>query len=223
MEMQQAMQQMHRQMHAMQRQMHDQSLLMRQEMMQMSQRMQRDARRMQQESRRMQRAMQRDVRQQQRDASRHARLDAHVQLQPGAVSTSVINGAVYVNGQEVSRVPAGMGVNVQNINGVVVVNGQQVWPPHGAAGGHSMSPSAAFEEAMSSSAASICQANLREPCAICLAEVTAGQHTRTLPCFHMFHRSCAESFFQDKSTTGGQILCPLCRVPVANHVPDDDM
>mmetsp|Transcript_85035 Transcript_85035/g.245593 ORF Transcript_85035/g.245593 Transcript_85035/m.245593 type:complete len:158 (+) Transcript_85035:69-542(+) len=46
----------------------------------------------------------------------------------GAISTSVVNGNVYVNGQLVASLPPGTPVRTQTLGDRVLVNGQQVWP-----------------------------------------------------------------------------------------------
>lgn len=211
---------------------------MRQEMQQSAHSMQRDAMRMhmdmQRDARRMRHDMQRNAQQMRLDARRsqghilrntgqlHRSAEGTWPAAPSnVVSTSVVNGVVYVNSHEVARVPPGQGVNVQNLNGTVVVNGQQVW----AAGAPTPAAPArphALKQALDCSLASVCDTDLTEPCSICIAPIQARQLTRTLPCFHIFHRSCAECAFQASLTAAGEILCPVCRVPVTPAVLAND-
>lgn len=54
----------------------------------------------------------------------------HGHAQQG-VSTSVVNGDVYINGEFVTRVPPGGPVSLDSSNGVVRLNGNVVWPRTG--------------------------------------------------------------------------------------------
>lgn len=229
------MMQMHRDLSTMSRQMQNAASNMRQEMQQSANSMRRDAMRMQSDmqrnARRMHHDMQRNAQQMRLDARRsqeqilrntgqlHRRAeDPWPDAAPSnVVSTSVVNGIVYVNSHEVARVPTGQGVRVQNLNGTVVVNGQQVWPAGAPAAAAPAVPHA-LKQAFDCSLASVCDTDLTEPCPICIAPIQAGQHTRTLPCFHIFHRSCAEGAFQASLTAAGDILCPVCRVPITPAV-----
>lgn len=54
-----------------------------------------------------------------------------------SVSTSIVNGEVYVNGEFVTRVAPGTAVSLETNNGVVRLNGDVIWPqpqPSGASG-----------------------------------------------------------------------------------------
>lgn len=42
-------------------------------------------------------------------------------------------------------------------------------------------------------------------CTICLEDFKAGDEQRTLPCFHRFHRSCADTWLAQSGT------CPICK------------
>lgn len=41
-------------------------------------------------------------------------------------------------------------------------------------------------------------------CAVCLESFESGDHTRTLPCFHSFHKGCVDPWLKTKSE------CPVC-------------
>ena len=45
-------------------------------------------------------------------------------------------------------------------------------------------------------------------CAICLANFTAGEKLKTLPCLHHFHASCLREWFRENTQ------CPVCRTEV---------
>merc|ERR1712048_961859 len=49
----------------------------------------------------------------------------------------------------------------------------------------------------------------RPICVLCLKEVRAGDLTRTLPCSHVLHCGCVDSWL-----AGFHLTCPLCRVDV---------
>lgn len=145
----------------------------------------------------------------------------------GSVSTSVVNGDVYVNGQLVAQVPPGTPVSIRNVNNVVHLNGQIVWPPQAEGAIHQIrrrspgmpQPARAREPggqrlAMRHSVVGVCDADREEPCPICLDEIKAGQRTRTLPCFHFLHQHCAESHFSQGDNPADVVLCPVCRAEV---------
>ncbi len=52
-----------------------------------------------------------------------------------------------------------------------------------------------------------------EVCSICTEEYKQGEHIRTLPCKHEFHKACVDQWL----STAGQ-TCPLCRNNVVNAV-----
>mmetsp|Transcript_69259 Transcript_69259/g.129313 ORF Transcript_69259/g.129313 Transcript_69259/m.129313 type:complete len:412 (+) Transcript_69259:67-1302(+) len=83
-----------------------------------------------------------------------------------------------------------------------------------------------YQRALRFSAEGKCEEGAcKEPCSICLEDMTKGQMLRTLPCFHMFHKDCAEQYFQRESMRLGEdenIGCPLCRFPVGPEVIDVD-
>lgn len=160
----------------------------------------------------------------------------------GGISTSVVNGVVLVNGEEIARVPPGSPVSLQTVNGVVFLNGHIVWPRGaavgagaagagvvlGGAGGAATAGDAgvvlvgtgvvaaagAADVAMNNSRSSVCEANREEPCPVCLDYIQTGQHVRTLPCFHFLHRHCAEAHFNwSASNPDGAVGGPvLCPV-----------
>lgn len=136
-----------------------------------------------------------------------------------SISTAVVNGTVFVNGEEVAQAPRNGAVSVQVNDGVVHVNGVAVWPRgtgQQVLNSHSLSPPSAcsIEAAHSHSAVGVCSRALAEPCAVCLEEIATGNQTRTLPCFHMLHRNCAEQHFLQCVNMGQDVLCPICRIPV---------
>jgi len=144
----------------------------------------------------------------------------------GGVSTSVVNGDVYVNGQLVAQLPPGAPVSIQTVNNVVHLNGEVVWPQQGGdviqqtqRGRAVMPPPAHAREderslAMRYSRVGVCDADREEPCPICLDDIRAGQRTRTLPCFHFLHQHCAESHFSQGENPADAVLCPVCRAEV---------
>jgi len=160
------------------------------------------------------------------------------------VSTSVVNGEVFVNGEWVATAPRGA-TSLEVRNGVVRMNGEAIWPraDHAQAQAHSgglrriegvpedqsgeqeaidwrlageQVPSAPspVEVALRSSRTGVCDCDREEPCAVCLERITAGHHTRTLPCFHVLHRSCAEAHFRWHTTP---VHCPICRTAVSTE------
>lgn len=201
----------------------------------------------QREVRQGQRRAQRDMRAAQRDAQREMR-DAHMlaiqrfprqqlpaqriqnqrgQFPAGAVSTSVVNGSVYINGQWVAEVPDGAPVSIENRDGIVSLNGTAIWPPRaGARDQPQQAAAGAFEPrdrrrrddpqsiALDSSRTGVSTKDYEEPCVVCLEAIRAGQQIRTLPCFHVFHRSCAEADFA-RDTRPNPVQCPMCRIEVA--------
>ena len=48
----------------------------------------------------------------------------------------------------------------------------------------------------------------KEQCSVCLDEFEAGQEVRRLPCMHVFHKGCVDTWLAQKST------CPVCRVDI---------
>jgi len=144
----------------------------------------------------------------------------------GSVSTSVVNGHVYVNGQLVAQLPPGTPVSISTVNNEVHLNGQVIWPQGGGGVIHQSQrrslvmprPARAHQDgrslAMRHSRIGVCDADREEPCPICLDEIRAGQHTRTLPCFHFLHQHCAESHFFQGENPEDAVLCPVCRAEV---------
>lgn len=49
-------------------------------------------------------------------------------------------------------------------------------------------------------------------CAVCLDEFKPGNVLLTLPCMHIFHRTCAEQWLLEPSSHG---RCPLCKAPIS--------
>lgn len=47
-----------------------------------------------------------------------------------------------------------------------------------------------------------------DQCSVCLADLEAGEECRSLPCGHVYHRCCIDSWLRTRS------VCPLCRVQV---------
>ena len=54
-----------------------------------------------------------------------------------------------------------------------------------------------------------------DECAICREKIGSGEHTRRLPCFHVFHTHEIEQWLERKRE------CPVCRVNVDTHRPQD--
>jgi Ring finger domain len=50
-------------------------------------------------------------------------------------------------------------------------------------------------------------------CLICLEDFAAGEELRTLPCFHSFHRPCADHWLREKK------VCPICRASIEEEEP----
>jgi len=123
------------------------------------------------------------------------------------VTTAVVNGEVFVNGQMVAQVPNGGRLSLQTINGTVRVNGDVVWPPSERAD--------AAEQVFRNTVEAVCEQDRDEPCPICLEQIVAGQRTCTLPCFHFLHRDCAEALFSSDHAASGAAECPICRANVA--------
>lgn len=69
--------------------------------------------------------------------------------------------------------------------------------------------------AMASSAASNGGLELQAPslpsCAVCLEAFAEGDVQRTLPCFHVFHRACVDSWLATSD------ICPTCRHAVREN------
>lgn len=151
----------------------------------------------------------------------------------GGISTVMSNGVLYVNNEPVAHVQPNEGMNMQMMNGVVYLNGAAVWPQPDNRGHRDFEPSAPSPDpiamAMQYSVPSICNVTrCEEPCPVCLEVINRGDHMRTLPCFHLLHRHCAEAYFsQDSahgSSPGGPVLCPVCRHVVGPEMVqvDDD-
>lgn len=47
-------------------------------------------------------------------------------------------------------------------------------------------------------------------CAICIDGIDAGASLLTLPCFHVFHQSCAEDWLQRSEN----LVCPTCETSI---------
>ena len=63
----------------------------------------------------------------------------------------------------------------------------------------------------------------KKSCAICLTEYGVGDVTRSLPCFHEFHRECIDQWFRSQSEKGKDCSCPLDRKKIKeNEAPHDD-
>jgi len=54
-----------------------------------------------------------------------------------------------------------------------------------------------------------------DECAICREKIGRGEHTRRLPCFHVFHTHEIEQWLELKRE------CPVCRVNVDTHEPQE--
>eukprot|EP00928_Gymnodinium_smaydae_P034499 TRINITY_DN2442_c0_g1_i1.p1 TRINITY_DN2442_c0_g1~~TRINITY_DN2442_c0_g1_i1.p1 ORF type:complete len:322 (-),score=41.42 TRINITY_DN2442_c0_g1_i1:224-1189(-) len=141
------------------------------------------------------------------------------------VSTSVINGNVYVNGQFVTQVPPGTQVSLETTRHVVRLNGRVIWPPPPPQAHAQLELQAGTDvlsfyqhglnqevaDALRYSVVGICEVEREELCPICLDRIEVGQHTRTLPCFHFLHRRCAEVHFSRQRLSSGPVQCPICR------------
>ncbi|KAI3922586.1 hypothetical protein MKX01_006275 [Papaver californicum] len=55
-----------------------------------------------------------------------------------------------------------------------------------------------------------------EECSVCLSGLEEGDETRTLPCFHVFHKVCVGRWLDLFGKT-----CPLCRFSVENDEESD--
>ncbi len=163
-----------------------------------------------------------------------------------SVTTEVRNGTVFINGQAVARPDGGGGISVQTINGRVLVNGEAVWPRADAgalpvAQGHAVgrrgrphsrmqaAEATALRHSLVSTRGPPCEGD--EPCAVCLEDIREGDETRTLPCFHCFHRQCAEAAFcqaanaaaaSNNGSSPSAVCCPVCRCPVGPEIVDFD-
>ena len=51
----------------------------------------------------------------------------------------------------------------------------------------------------------------KKSCSICLTEYAVGDTTRSLPCFHEFHRECIDQWFRRQNEKGNDCSCPLDR------------
>lgn len=138
-------------------------------------------------------------------------------LQDGAgLSTSVVNGVVYINGERVGRNPGG--VQISQVNGSVFINGRPLAREHRSRTRRHHRSRLGAEQPNGEGFLSLLEAKsrvhtstteLEEPCAICTDCVLPGECVRTLPCFHRFHDACATSFFQNPP--GNDPVCPICR------------
>ena len=54
------------------------------------------------------------------------------------------------------------------------------------------------------------ESHLNEQCAICMEEYMLGQALKRLPCSHLFHGNCIETYLKNFSTQ-----CPLDNLPLA--------
>eukprot|EP00927_Polykrikos_kofoidii_P082286 TRINITY_DN8141_c0_g3_i1.p1 TRINITY_DN8141_c0_g3~~TRINITY_DN8141_c0_g3_i1.p1 ORF type:complete len:360 (+),score=104.82 TRINITY_DN8141_c0_g3_i1:95-1174(+) len=170
------------------------------------------------------------------------------------------NGSIYVNGQQVAQVPCGASVNLQSSNGVVRLNNEVIWPRADvvAAGVMAevevpplqqsfMPPASAWlrdspeedvgnvelqtlRDALNHSRVGVCPNDREEPCSVCTDSIATGQKTRTLPCFHVLHRACAEAYFSAEAKIAAhqnrRIPCPVCRHDVGPElveILDDDV
>ncbi|KAI9030372.1 hypothetical protein DFJ74DRAFT_702685 [Hyaloraphidium curvatum] len=58
-----------------------------------------------------------------------------------------------------------------------------------------------------------------DPCVICFDDFESGQELRVLPCAHLFHRTCLDSWLMAQLRTqrtkerGGELRCPICNGP----------
>lgn len=168
------------------------------------------------------------------------------------ISTMVVNGDVYVNGERVASVPHGSPVSLQTTGGVVQLNGDVVWSSGDATspvstptvdnrpsparsllsdrgGRHADVCARALEGAMRGSRPDVCREDRGALCSVCLDEIVEGNNIRTLPCFHVLHRKCAEDYFRQSAAAlqrnGNNrtnrtmdvtaVLCPVCRSEVS--------
>lgn len=164
-----------------------------------------------------------------------------------SVSVTTVNGQVSVNGQVVWPRPGGgyppaRGTeDAERVRGGAGVRPMDPWQwPLGGAEGPTADDGGAavvlgiLSRAMEYSVPGIQgarkpRAELEEPCAICLEAIDEGAQTRTLPCFHSFHRHCAEDCFRAQAAqavaAGGSglsaaVLCPVCRHAVGPDIVD---
>jgi len=59
----------------------------------------------------------------------------------------------------------------------------------------------------------------KRSCAICLNEFAVGDTTRSLPCFHEFHRECVDHWFQRQNAEHKDCSCPLDRKKIKDLRP----
>merc|ERR1712190_413242 len=59
----------------------------------------------------------------------------------------------------------------------------------------------------------------KRSCAICLMEYGVGDETRSLPCFHEFHKECVDQWFQRQHQKGNDCSCPLDRKKIKDNAP----
>jgi hypothetical protein len=53
------------------------------------------------------------------------------------------------------------------------------------------------------------ETHLKEQCTICIENYTLGQQLKLLPCKHLFHSNCIETYLKEFS-----IQCPLDNLPL---------
>lgn len=68
-----------------------------------------------------------------------------------------------------------------------------------------------FAKFRRSTEASMLDSPLLEQCPICLDGLETGQSVCRLPCKHVLHRECAETYFK---TPGTKVICPICRARI---------
>ena len=55
----------------------------------------------------------------------------------------------------------------------------------------------------------------RKQCVICLVDFNCGDKVTMLPCIHMFHTDCIQSWLKTKN------FCPLCRLKLTKETLDN--
>jgi len=163
-------------------------------------------------------------------------------LPPGSpVNVQSINSDVYVNdvlvwsqgatvphggapvGAGVHHGGAPVGAGVYAVGAGGLDNGHilgNAIPAPAADDGNAANIRAAAAVAMANSRADVCNADFEDPCAVCIGDIRSGCHTRTLPCFHVLHRHCAEAYFNQPGSI--PVLCPTCRTPIGANAHDGD-